>query len=171
MRVKSKLQRVKKVLIFGVLVLGLVACNEKPAEDTKEKVALGKSFGPEKVVVEDAISVKEMLADYEGKTEPTEYTFEAKISEVCSKAGCWINVDKGNGETFMVRFKDHFTIPIDTKVGSEAYLHGIAYWDTISVEMLQHFAYDAGETEEEINKITEPSFELSFEADGITLKK
>lgn len=161
----------KKVLIFGVLVLGLVACNEKPAEDTIEKVALGKSFGPEKVVVEDAISVKEMLADYEGKTEPTEYTFEAKISEVCSKAGCWINVDKGNGETFMVRFKDHFTIPIDTKVGSEAYLHGIAYWDTISVEMLQHFAYDAGETEEEINKITEPSFELSFEADGITLKK
>lgn len=161
----------KKALIFGILVLGMVSCSEKPAEETKEEVGLGESFGPEKVVVEDAISVKEMLADYEGKTEPTEYTFEGNISEVCSKAGCWINVDKGDGETFMVRFKDHFTIPMDTKLGSEAYVHGIAYWDTITVEMLQHFAYDAGKSDEEINKITEPSFELSFEADGITLKK
>src|SRR5690606_4318393 len=132
---------------------------------------VGESYGPVEVKIEDAVSVGEMLADYKGKTAPTEYTFEGKISEVCSKAGCWVNIDKGDGETFMVRFKDHFTIPTETKLGSEAYLHGVAYWDTISVEMLQHFAYDAGKSEEEIEKITEPKFELNFEADGITMKK
>jgi hypothetical protein len=71
----------------------------------------------------------------------------------------------------MVRFKDHFTIPIDTKVGTEAYFHGVAYWDEVSVEMLQHFAEDAGKTPEEIAKITQPEYVMSFEADGIVLVK
>lgn len=162
---------VKKIIFCGALSILFVACTETQNAEEKEKIELGVSYGPAKVVIEDAVSVKEMLTDYKDKTAPTEYTFEGKINQVCTKAGCWINVDKGNGEEFMVRFKDHFTIPIDTKLGSSAYIHGIAYWDTVSVEMLKHFAYDAGESEEEIEKITEPKFELGFEADGITLKK
>jgi hypothetical protein len=87
------------------------------------------------------------------------------------KAGCWVNIDKGNGETFMVRFKDHFTIPTDTEIGTEAYFHGIAYWDEVSVEMLQHFAEDAGKSADEIAKITEPQYVMNFEADGIVFVK
>ena len=71
----------------------------------------------------------------------------------------------------MVRFKDHFTIPTKTEVGTEAYFHGRAYWDTVSVELLRHFAEDAGKSKEEIEKITEPKFEMGFEADGIALVK
>lgn len=160
----------KKVAYLLMLTVGLGACNSN-TEAVEEKVVEGESYGPVKVDPEVAISVEELLADYEGQTEPKEYTFEGKILEVCSKAGCWVNIDKGNGETFMVRFKDHFTIPIETKSGSEAYLHGIAYWDTVTVEMLQHFAYDAGKSEEEIEQITEAKYELNFEADGIMLKK
>src|SRR5690606_37912456 len=128
----EKNNTVKKIAYLSILVLGLTAC-QGADESTKPEdvdVAMGESYGPVKVNTDEAISVKELLVDYAGKTEPKEYTFEGKISEVCSKAGCWVNIDKGNGETFMVRFKDHFTIPIETKQGSEAYLHGIAYWDT-----------------------------------------
>lgn len=154
----------KKIGLFVALSVLLIACSTS-------KVELGESYGPVKVDIEKAISVEEMLKDFEGKTEKTEYTFEGNLKEVCSKAGCWVNIEKGNGETFMVRFKDHFTIPPKTEVDKGAYFHGIAYWDTVSVEMLQHFAEDAGKSEEEIAKITEPKFELGFEADGITLKK
>ena len=82
-----------------------------------------------------------------------------------------MNVETENGDTFMVRFKDHFTIPTDTKPGTKAYFHGEAKQDVISVEMLQHFAEDAGKSTEEIEKITEPKKEISFIADGIVLVK
>lgn len=132
---------------------------------------LGKSYGPVKVDVSKAVSVEEMLSDFEKKEGRVEYTFEAELNEVCSKAGCWVNIDKGDGSTFMVRFKDHFTIPPATAVGTGAYLHGEAFRDTVSVDLLKHFAEDAGKTQEEIDAITEPEFNIGFEADGITLKK
>lgn len=154
----------------------LYACGSTPEEvvDQVEEVVaieLGDAYGSVEVNPEEAVTVEEMLASFEGKTEETEYTFKGALQEVCSKAGCWVNIDKGNGETFMVRFKDHFTIPPATDLGTEAYFHGVAYWDTVSVDLLQHFAEDAGKSEEEIAKITEPKFELGFEADGIALTK
>lgn len=145
--------------------------------DTKEITGnsssenLGKNYGSVNVAPEKAVGVDKVLEVNEKMMAPTEYTFEGTILEVCSKAGCWVNVDAGNGETFMVRFKDHFTIPPDTKPGTRAYFHGTAFNDTVSVELLQHFAEDAGKSQEEIDKITEPKFELGFTADGIVLKK
>ncbi len=161
-------------IIMGVALLA-TACSsevkEVVADEVVEAVALGESYGEVKVTVADAISVEEMLSSMTEGQEAKTFTIEADISEVCSKAGCWVNIDKGNGETFMVRFKDHFTIPPATEIGTGAYLHGSAHWDTIPVDLLQHFAEDAGKSEEEIAAITEPKFEIGFEADGITLKK
>ncbi|MDB3905846.1 DUF4920 domain-containing protein [Crocinitomicaceae bacterium] len=159
----------KYMIAFAVAAIAIACSAPETNQEGKEK--LGKSYGPVKVDVSKAITVKEMLNDFEGKEGEVEYTFEADISEVCSKAGCWINVDKGNGDMFMVRFKDHFTIPPKTDVGTGAYLHGVAFMDTISVADLQHFAEDAGKSQEEIDMITEAEFELNFTADGITLKK
>lgn len=158
-------------LIAGLLFLTASCGSPKSTDSNENPIKLGKNYGPEQVDTSKAITVAEMLTQFEGKSKEMEFTFLAPIEEVCSKAGCWINVDKGNGETFMVRFKDHFTIPVKTKPGTEAYLHGVAYWDTVSVEMLQHFAEDAGKSKEEIAKITEAKYELGFEADGIVLKK
>lgn len=151
--------------IFGAaLLVGLMASCGSQNE-------LGKSYGPVQVDVKKAISVSDMMNDFESKSGRVEYTFEAELKEVCSKAGCWVNIDKGNGQTFMVRFKDHFTIPTETPVGTGAYLHGYAYRDTVSVEMLKHFAEDAGKSQEEIERIVMPEYKTGFEADGITLKK
>ncbi len=158
----------KKLLVVSLTAIVLFSCgDDKP----KNSIVLGKSYGPVNVDTVDAMNVKEMLEAFDTKKGEQTFTFLAPIEEVCSKAGCWINVDKGNGETFMVRFKDHFTIPPKTKIGTQAYLHGIAYMDTISVDLLRHFAEDAGKSKEEIEKITKPEFKLNFEADGITLVK
>lgn len=163
-------------IIAGVALLASSCGTEvkdvvENVEETIEAVDLGKSYGEVEVNVENAISVEEMLSSFDNDSEANEFTIEAELAEVCSKAGCWVNIDKGDGETFMVRFKDHFTIPPATEIGTGAYLHGYAHLDTVSVDMLQHFAEDAGKSAEEIALITEPKFELGFEADGITLKK
>ncbi len=157
----------KKIITFSILLgLSLACSNEK-----KDEVSEMLSYGPEKVAIETAISTADLLKLMDKETEDQEVTFKGEITEVCSKAGCWINIKKPDNGTFMVRFKDHFTIPTKTAIGTEAYLSGIAYWDTVSVELLRHFAEDAGKSKQEIEKITEPKFELAFEADGITFVK
>jgi hypothetical protein len=160
-----------RVLSLSILALAMFSCATVKEVNGNSKELLGKSYGPVSIEVANALDLTKMLQTFEGQNEPMEFTFKAPINQVCMKAGCWVNIDKGNGETFMVRFKDHFTIPIDTKIGTEAYMHGTAYWDEVSVEMLKHFAEDAGKSEEEIAKITEPQHVMSFEADGIVLVK
>lgn len=157
----------KKLAFITTTLLLITSCNNQ----NSNKIELGKNYGPVKVDTSLAVSVDEMMACYNKKDQRFEFTFKSKISEVCTKAGCWVNIDKGNGETFMVRFKNHFTIPPKTKLGTEAYIHGFAYYDTIAVEQLQHFAGDAGKSKEEIAKITKPKYEMEFEADGIILVK
>jgi hypothetical protein len=129
------------------------------------------SYGPKKVDQKKAITVEKLWGDMQQSKEEKDVTFEGEIAQVCTKAGCWISIKKPDGTTFRVRFKDHFTIPIETPAGTKAYLHGKAYYETISVEMLKHFAEDAGKSEEEIAKITEPQYEFAFQADGITFEK
>ena len=42
--------------------------------------------------------------------------------------------------------------------------------DTISVEMLKHYAEDANKSESHINSITEPKIKLNMIADGVAIK-
>jgi len=141
------------------------------AEEAEETVDPNQtSFGPNKVDTTKAISVEELLTQFEGKEE-LEATFKAEINETCSKMGCWINIAKEDGETFMVRFKDHFTIPVETEVGTVAYLSGKAIQDTVSIDMQKHFLEDANAPQEDIDAITEVKYGMTFIADGIELVK
>jgi hypothetical protein len=179
----------KKHLMIGLIAAGFfTSCtnssetNEAPTnemdttevvvEETEEEMVDPNktSFGPNKVDTTNALSTKELLAQFKGKTE-MDATFKAKINETCSKAGCWINIEKENGETFMVRFKDHFTIPVNTKVGTYAYMSGKAIQDTVSVEMQQHFLEDANAPQKDIDAITKVKYGMTFIADGIELVK
>lgn len=144
--------------------------SEENQEESENQEEVKTEFGSKKVDVSKAISTEELLAQFEGKTE-MEATFKAEINEVCSKMGCWINVDKGDGETFMVRFKDHFTIPTDTKVGTVAYLTGTAIQDTIPVDEQRHYLEDANAPQEEIDAITEDKYSMTFIAEGVKLEK
>jgi hypothetical protein len=145
--------------VFSFLLLSvLISC-----------ASIKSEYGIVKVDETAAISVAELVTRMDKSKEPQTVTIKSPLSAVCQNAGCWVQVPKPDGKPLMVRFKNHFTIPPATPLGTESYIHGVAYWDTVSVKALRHYAEDAGKSVEEINKITQPEFKLNFEGDGIKL--
>ena len=97
---------------------------------------------------------------------------EGVITQTCAKKGCWMNVKMAEGDTMMVRFKDYgFFVPKEGAEDLRTVMHGVAKMDTISVDLLRHYAEDAGETEDIIMQITEPRYVLEFIADGVLIKQ
>lgn len=160
----------KNVFILLVSIVLLVGCKEvKKTEKTQETPYL--SFG-EKITEDNSISKEEMAKKFnnlkEGDTIAVK--FASNVNSVCKKKGCWMKLDLGNEKESMVRFKDYgFFVPLDADK-KDVIVEGRAFVTKISVDQLQHYAKDAGKTEEEIAKITEPEFTYAFEADGVLLK-
>lgn len=93
------------------------------------------------------------------------------VTGVCKAKGCWMGIDNSHGESVRVRFKDYaFFVPRNCE-GQTVFAEGTARYDTTSVEMLQHYALDAGKPKAEIEKITTPKIELTFEATGVLFEK
>ncbi len=98
--------------------------------------------------------------EYKGKVKGT-------VISVCEKKGCWMKLAQTDGEGIMIRFKDYkYFMPKDI-VGKDVVLEGVAQKTTTSVEMLKHYAEDAGKSKEEIEKIKEPKTEIEFVATGV----
>lgn len=160
----------KNVFILLVSIVLLVGCKEvKKTEKNQETPYL--SFG-EKITEDNSISKEEMAKKFnnlkEGDTIAVK--FASNVNSVCKKKGCWMKLDLGNDKESMVRFKDYgFFVPLDADK-KDVIVEGRAFVTKISVDQLQHYAKDAGKTEEEITKITEPEFTYAFEADGVLLK-
>jgi hypothetical protein len=128
-----------------------------------------ESFG-EKIKLDGAIEGASFLKQIDGK-DSLLVKISAPIVNVCQKKGCWMNVDLGEGKQMMVRFKDYgFFVPKDAD-GKIAVMDGVAFREVLSVDMLRHYAEDAGKSKEEIEKITEPETRLSFEASGVLIYK
>lgn len=90
-----------------------------------------------------------------------------KVVEVCQEKGCWMKIEKADGDKMMVKFKDYgFFMPKDI-VGREVVLDGETIAKEVSVQQLRHYAEDAGKSQEEINKITKPRKETQFIAKGV----
>lgn len=112
------------------------------------------------------------LADLVAKSESGELDgiqVKGKINGVCKKKGCWMTLADGENEMRVTFFDYGFFVPLDCEEKT-ATLKGVASLDTISVEVLQHYAEDAGQSADEIAAITEPEFELVFEATGAFLE-
>ena len=154
----------KKVGLLIVFLITIIACKK---EEVKVNYA---SFG-EKITAENAISKDEMISKFktlkEGDT--IDVKFVSKVNKVCKTKGCWMKIDLGNEQETTVKFKDYgFFVPMNSEERAVV-VNGKAYVSVASVEELQHFAKDAGKTEEEIAKITEPEFTYSFLADGVLM--
>ena len=94
------------------------------------------------------------------------------IMQTCAKKGCWMDVKMSESDTIMVRFKDYsFFVPKEGAEDLRTVFHGTAKIDTISVDLLRHYAEDAGETEEKIMQITESRLVLEFIADGVLIEQ
>jgi len=154
----------KRILLFVSVFMLLMACKN-------EVKPTYKSFGDE---ISDAgvISKEEMSTKFKNLKvgDTLSVKFASKINSVCKKKGCWMKLDLGEDES-MVRFKDYgFFMPLNSD-NREVIVNGKAYVTEISVEELQHYAKDAGKSDEEIAKITEPKFTYAFLADGVLMKE
>lgn len=144
-------------LFAFLLTLGLAAQEPAPAEK-------GITYGSGTTAA-GVIPVAELhkhIKDnrFEGK-------ISGKVVEVCQEKGCWMKVERANGEKLMVKFKDYgFFMPKDI-VGKEVVLDGEATVKEVSVKQQKHYAEDAGKSKEEIAKIKEPKKELQFVAKGV----
>jgi hypothetical protein len=113
-----------------------------------------------------ASQVPDLMADKDSLALKVEGT----IKECCAKKGCWLRVDLANGEEMLVRFKDYgFFVPLDSE-GRKIIMDGVVKKEEISVATLRHYAEDAGKSQEEIEKITEPQTKFTFLAHGVILK-
>lgn len=157
----------KKIAVLIGIAMA-VSCGETKNNEVVNEAQFDV-FG-EQISVDNAVEPSQLSAQLEGK-DTVKIKLKTKITEVCQKKGCWMNVDLGNSEEMMVRFKDYaFFVPKDA-AGREVVVEGLAFHDTTTVEDLRHFAEDAGQTPEEIEKITEPEVSISFEASGVMIRK
>lgn len=137
----------------------------KPEVDLYELQYFGDS-----IIEKGSVPGDQLFERIEGK-DSLKIKLSGIIEEVCQKKGCWMVMNIGKNKTMRVRFKDYaFFIPKDAS-GREVILEGVAFNDTTTVEMLKHYAEDAGKSKEEINKITKPEINIGFEANGVIIKK
>ena len=95
---------------------------------------------------------------------------EGTIISTCPKKGCWMQVQVEN-DTIQVTFKDYgFFIPKYGMENKKTVIEGFAKQDTVSIELLRHYAEDAGKQKNEIEKIIKPEFKTSFIANGVIIK-
>lgn len=163
-----------------LLAISIFSCkqNEKEALDSIENTAgidisQYESFG-EEFSVEDPLSTENMRGKYENMKvgDSLEVSFITKVNEVCQAKGCWMRLDLGKDSPgSFVKFKDYeFFVPMDA-ADADAIIKGVAFKAETSVSELQHYAEDAGKSEEEIAAITQPKVEYTFMAGGVFLKK
>ncbi|MDG1477025.1 MAG: DUF4920 domain-containing protein [Vicingaceae bacterium] len=163
----------KLLFIAGAAFLFSCGNTEHKTEEVKEiieEVTVEISKHGEEITEDGAISTTEFLAQFDGK-EALETKITGSIEEVCSKKGCWMTMNLSDDKNMRVTFKDYeFFVPLDAG-GKETIIQGTATMDTTTVEMLKHYAEDAGDSQEEIDAITEPEFNYAFEATGVIVKE
>lgn len=159
-------------LIALVSITALWSCSGTDSrEEQVNKPAIDSTLAyyGDTITMENAISVSDVVKTL-GEKDSMHMKVTGKIVSVCQKKGCWMEMDLGNDKSMRVTFKDYaFFVPKDAS-GKTCYLEGYAHIDTTSVEELKHYAHDAGQSKEEIEKITAPEIDLSFEAKGVIIK-
>jgi hypothetical protein len=148
--------------IFIICLLSLLTANgfaqvKKAAKGIKYGTAVTAAGALEVNLLEEKLTTADKFT---GKVKGT-------VIEVCKEKGCWMKLAQADGEGIMIRFKDYKFFMPKNIVGKDVVLQGTAQKTTTSVDMLKHYAEDAGKSKEEIAKITEPKTEIEFIASGV----
>jgi len=150
----------KLSLLIPVLLLTITLSAQPP----KGPANKGMTFG-EKISADGAITANELVTKLNG-AEPAEVKVTGKVVEVCKAEGCWLRMETANG-SMLIKMKDHaFLVPLSMN-GKTIVVGGTATLKETSVEMLRHYAEDAGKSKEEIAAIKEPKKEITMQARGI----
>jgi Domain of unknown function (DUF4920) len=147
------------MLAVGALVFSLTI-NAQDGPSAKPGVVFGEVSEKGTVVTANEVESKMVDNKFEGK-------IKGKVVEVCKAMGCWAKLEKDDGTTIMIKVKDHeFAMPLDI-VGKIVLAEGSAQVKETSVNMLKHYAEDAGKSKEEIDKIKEPKKEVLMTVKGV----
>lgn len=162
----------KKILALGVIASLFVNCEQKKEVAPEVAKVEYAKFG-DSISVDGALSTDEMMKKFadlkEGDT--LEVKFKSEINEVCQKKGCWMTLDLADDKEAFVKFKDYgFFVPKNAQ-DKEVVVNGKAFVSVESVEVLKHYAKDAGKSQAAIDSITEPKVTYSFMADGVLIAK
>ena len=155
-------------------MLGLVAlatsCGQAQTQGEKAAQAAAPAQLGAPITADNAITY-EALLEKMAAVDSMPAKVSGKVNAVCQKKGCWMTLvsdDPGKPE-MRVTFKDYaFFMPKDLS-GHRVVIEGYALKETTSVDMLRHFAEDAGKKKEEIEAIKDPKHEMSFEAAGVII--
>lgn len=124
----------------------------------------GAAVGPEGAVPTSA------LATALGTRDSAQVKLAGKASAVCQAKGCWLTLPTASGQQLRVRFRDYaFFVPKDLR-GHRVVVSGWAHRSTVPKAELQHYAQDAGKSDQEIAAITQDEQQLTFLADGVLVQ-
>ncbi len=148
------------LMVFTAILLTSIAYAQEPVSAQKGVKYGAGTNGEGELVSPDLLPSRIQKEKYVGK-------ITGKVVEVCQEKGCWMKLQKTDGEHLMVKFKDYkFFMPKDI-VGKDVVLEGQAVVKQVPVEQLKHYAKDAGKSEEDIEKIKESKREIQFIAAGV----
>lgn len=160
------------IVLMFLFIFSSISCNKSAvkskelAADTSKYQYFGEKINEQNVLpLEDVLNKmqQESLTELEAKVSGT-------VLEVCQVKGCWMTLETPDEGEMRVTFKDYgFFMPKDI-ADKTVVIEGTAELVTTSVEDLKHYAEDAGQTQEEIDQITEPEKEITFEAFGVIIK-
>ena len=169
-------------IVFVALVIGFSSCNKAETKEVEEKdVVKNEEVSKEEkeetpstfgVAVDEAVAFNLVALDEQmsEKDSVDDVTVQATVKEVCQNKGCWMTLEKEDGNTVRVTFKDYALFMPKDLAGKQVVVHGVAKNSEISVETLKHLAEDAGKSEEEIAKISEPEMTVAIVADGVKIQ-
>ena len=102
-----------------------------------------------------------------GSRDSAQVKLTGRATAVCQAKGCWMTLPTADGQQMRVRFKDYaFFVPKDLS-GHTVVVSGWAHRSTVSVADQQHYAKDAGKSDQEVAAITKDEQQLTFMADGV----
>lgn len=162
----------KSFLYSLFIILVIASCSPKSSKSLN--LSNYSQYGDKELVTDKLPMTKEAAfktyeALQEGEKKPIR--FQSTINSVCVKKGCWMRLDLGNKQEAFIKFKDYaFFVPKDV-AGKTVIVDGTAELKVTSVERLRHYAQDAGKSQEEIDKITEPEKTYFFLASNVLIQK
>lgn len=160
-----------KILAFAAAFTALSACQSATPDTAATKATpeaapiTGKTYGAA-VTMAGAKPLSE-LRQVLGGQDSAQVKLVGIADAVCQAKGCWLTMKTPEGQEMRVRFKDYaFFVPKDIS-GKTVVINGWAHREEVPVADLQHYAKDAGKSDQEIAAITKPEEQLNFEADGV----
>lgn len=169
LRSMKKILHITRSTAFGAALFSIAACGSADTAADTPPAAENQTYYGSVIELDGALDASGLRAAL-SETGRAQVKFEGEVTATCAKKGCWMDVASGE-DTVFVRFQDYgFFVPTEGAEGKRTVMEGEAFFDTIDVAMLKHYAEDAGASEEAIAAITEPELRLAFTATGVMIE-